>query len=369
MRKWKNWFSLFLLINCFNVSFSQNYELEKVLRKFVQMEVDFAKNPAVLVGVIEGDSAYVYDFGTIDKTKEQLPTANTLFEIGSITKVFTASILEILIRQEQLKWEDSLSNFFPKEQLHTSLGSITVLELVTHTSGLPRLPFNFGEKEKEKNNPYAYYTDTDLFAFLNKYPLTNEKKYLYSHLNYVLLELIIEQTTQQPLPDLIQQRILTPLQMTQTYFTLPDSLTIPLAQGYLLTGEKAPLWTFQTFKGAVGMKSTLNDLLKFIQSNLYPPHSELTQTFAKMHDIKRPANMKRVKIGVGWHLVKPKKRYYTIISHSGSTAGHQCYIGFIKETQTAIITLSNSKNSLDNLGGYLLKMVNNNWKRKSLTEF
>ncbi len=369
MRKWKNWFSLFFLISSVSLGFSQNYELEKVLRKFVEMEVDFAKNPAVLVGVIEGDSSYVYDFGTIEKGKEQLPTANTLFEIGSITKVFTASILEILIRQEQLKWEDSLSKFFSKTQLHQSLGAITVLELVTHTSGLPRLPFNFGEKEKEKNNPYAYYTDDDLFLFLKKYPLTNEKKYLYSHLNYALLELILEQTTQQTLPQLIENHILTPLNMTQTYFILPDSLTIPLAQGYLLTGEKAPLWTFQTFEGAVGMKSTLNDLLKFIQSNLHPPHSELTQAFAKTHEAKRPTNRKRVKMGIGWHLVKPKKRYYTIIGHSGTTAGHQCYIGFIKETQTAIITLSNSKNSLDNLGGYLLKMVNNNWKRKSLTEF
>lgn len=365
----RNWMSIFLLCSLSSALFGQNLELEKVLRKFVQMEVDFAKNPGVIVGVIEGDSSYVYGFGEIKKKTGILPTENTVFEIGSITKVFTASVLELLVREEVLNWKDPISKFLEKETYHESLGSITLLELVTHTSGLPRLPYNFGTKEHEKNNPYAYYTNKDLFEFMKAYPLTNEKEYLYAHLNYALLEYILEKATKESLTELIQTRILAPLEMTNTFFTMPNPTNLVMAQGYLLTGETAPLWSCQTFKGAVGMKSTVEDLLKFIHANIHPPHSELTQAFTKMHDAKQSANMKNIKIGIGWHLVKPKKKYYSIIGHSGSTAGHQCYIGFIKETETAVIVLSNAKNSLDNLGGYLLKMLNNNWRRKSLMEF
>ena len=96
----------------------------------------------------------------------------------------------------------------------------------------------------------------------------------------------------------------------------------------------------------------------------------LQNAFKKMHKVQANTGIEKfIDTGIGWHIVRPKKRYYNIISHRGTGVGHQVYVAFIPETQTGIVVLSNSRNSLEGLGFYLLKMVNNNWKRKSLTKF
>lgn len=352
-----------------NIMLAQNPELEKHLSKFVEMEVDFKQSPAVIIAVIEGDSIYKYSFGELTKGKGDLPTDSTIFEIGSLTKVFTASVLQILVDEGKIEYEKRLIDYLDQDKLHTSLHQITVLELATHTSGLPRLPTNFGMKDKDPNNPFKYYLDEDLDAFLLDFDFITNGQYLYSHLNYALIERIIETVEAEGIEQVINDKILSPLGLKQTNYQLSETDLKNYANSYLRSGEIAPRSEINAFQGAVGLLSSLDDLARFVQFNFLAKeeHEVIQAAFAKTQVVQANTGIEKfIDTGIGWHIVRPKKRYYNIISHRGTGVGHQVYVAFIPETQTGIVVLSNSRNSLEGLGFYLLKMVNNNWRRKSL---
>jgi CubicO group peptidase (beta-lactamase class C family) len=361
---------IFALIT--NIVLAQNPELEKHLSKFVEMEVNFLQSPAVIIGVIEGDSIYKYSFGELTKGKNDLPTDSTIFEIGSLTKVFTASTLQLLVDEGKIEYKKTLIDYLDKDKLHESLHQITVLELATHTSGLPRLPINFGEKDTDPNNPFKYYLDEDLDAFLLDFNFITNGQYLYSHLNYVLIERIIERVEKRSIETVMNEKILSPLNLKQTTYELSENALNKYANSYLRSGLIAPKAEVNSFQGAVGLLSDLDDLARFVQLNFRADetYQEIQAAFAKTQIVQANTGIEKfIDAGIGWHIVRPKKRFYNIISHRGTSVGHQVYVAFVPETQTGIVVLSNSRNSLEGLGFYLLKMVNNNWKRKSLTDF
>lgn len=361
---------LLLSSSCFLLA--QNPALEKHLSKFVEMEVDFTKSPGIIIGVIEGDSIYQYSFGEMNKGKKNAPTDSTIFEIGSLTKVFTASTLQILVDEGKIDYDKTLIDYLDKDKIHASLHEITVLELATHTSGLPRLPTNFGEKDKDPDNPFKFYLDEDLDQFLIDFEFITNGKYLYSHLNYALLERIIEKVEGKNIAIVIEERLLKPLELNQTGYELTDNDSKNYCNGYLRSGEIAPKGEVNSFQGSIGLLSNVNDLARFVQLNFREKteYQQFQSAFKKTQVVQANTGIEKfIDTGIGWHVVRPKRRAYQIVSHRGTGVAHQVYVAFIPETQTGIVVLSNSRNSLEGLGFYLLKMVNNNWKRKSLTKF
>lgn len=359
-----------IMINIFAFANAQNRKLEKVVSKYVEMEVDMSENPGIIIGIIEGDSVYVYSFGEATKGKSEQIADSSIFDIGSMTKVFTASLLQIMVDNGKIDYKKTLADYLGKENLHPSLHNITVWHLATHTSGLSRVPTNFSEKDKDPNNPFAHYTDTDLDFYLKNHNLLQTDRYLYSHTNYALIERIIEKVAQKPIQTVLNEQLFTPLNLENTTHQLSEQQHNKLNTGYLLTGEIAPESDFSAFYGAIGLKSDMNDLLKFVQGNMNVgetlPPTLLQSALAKTQVVQVNTGVKKyIDTGIGWHIIRPKKRYYNVISHRGTGIGHQAYIAFLPETKTGVIVLANSRNSLEGLGYFALKMVNKNWKRKA----
>ena len=355
---------LVLSILVVNQGFGQE-KLREAIDKFVKREVDFNQTAGVVVGAIDGDSASILGFGTTNKNEQIEPDENTIFEIGSCTKLFTASIIAILKKEGKLSYEDDVSTFLDK--LYFDKKDITILDLLTHHSGFPRYPTNFATNETEKLALYENYTYPQLATFFKKHETAKreERTYIYSHVNYAILTLIIEKITEKRYETVVQERLLTPLGMTDTYINVPSNAEKRVAQGYNLLNQRVDLLKTEVFKGAVGYKSTANDLVRFLEAQLNSSDDILLETLQSLHDYSRNLPIKRVRVGLAWHHIEPKKRYFSYLAHSGATEGHQIYIAFMKETKTAVVVLSNSKHNLDGLGRWILEIMNRRWKRKA----
>lgn len=356
-------------ITCFSIiSFNQvvaQQNLRKAVNEFTKREVDFNRTAGVVVGMVNGDSTSVLAFGTTKKTVENQPDGNTVFEIGSCTKLFTASILAILKKEGKLNYEDDVSKFLNK--LYFDKKDITILDLLTHHSGFPRYPKNFQMDQSEKLTRYENYTYPQLATFLKEHEAVQreERNYIYSHVNYVILTLIIEKITEQRYETVVQERLLTPLGMNDTYIKVASNTKNQIAQGYNLLDEPVELLKTEVFKGAVGYKSTANDLVRFLEAQLVYSDEILIQTIQSLQDYSEASPIKKIRIGLAWHHVQPRRRYFSYLAHSGATEGHQVYIAFMKETKTAVVVLSNSKHNLEGLGSYILEIMNRKWKRKA----
>lgn len=358
-------FYLFLCLVLPTISALSQQKLHKKALKFVKMETDFEQTPGVVVGLINGDSTIIFATGETAKGNNIAPDLHTIFEIGSCTKVFTASLIAILEKENHLNYEDDVSLYLDK--LHFKDKDITILDLLTHYSGLARYPTYFTDNQSDDSNPYETYSYPLLAKYLKNTPSIVRKKriYTYSHTNYVLLTLIIEKITQRRFEQVLKEKLLIPLGMNDTKIMLTKKDKNRLAQGYDLMDKPAELLKTEVFRGAIALKSTVDDLLKFLNYQLKEGQEPLREVLQSMHGNKMKTPIKKVKSGLAWHHIKPKKRYFSFIAHSGATDGHQVYICFMKETQTAVVLMANSKHDLNGLGSYLLKMMNNNWKRKN----
>lgn len=340
-------------------------DIRKEIEQMIYYDTDILSKdiPGYSIALIYQDSIFTYHFGSTDFDKTAPLHDHTIFELGGLTKVFTASLIEILVQDGIMAYEDTFNSFLDDTERNADLKDLKILDLVSHYSGLPKMPFEFGVKEKEIYNPYAHYTKADLLDFYKKYiPGQEEPQYFYSSVNYALLEIAIERKTGKSFETILSQKLLQPLGLEQSFVHIKsDQLPCP---GFSIGQQKMPALKFQSFAASEGLKSSLSDLAKFIGFNLGKENSGLTTKLQALHQpIHETKLNKSAKIGKGWHVVKLKK-YYDVILHSGSTNGHRAYMGFVKETQTGVVVLSNSKHSMDGLGFLILRMLNHNWKKK-----
>ncbi len=372
---------IFFIVSLFfasNIWAQDRANLQKQIDKIIHYdtEIKLSETPGFIIGVKYQDSVFYYGYGSISKDFKQVPDENTIFEIGGLTKTFTSSLVSILVEEGKMGFEKPLNDYLSDTEKNEETQKITIDQLLTHTSRLPRMPLEFGTKEIEKNNPYAHYTKQDLMEFYKEYiPLESKKKkirkknkknkdnYSYSHLNYALAEVAIESSQNTSFEKLLTDKILVPINMTDTRVELSENQKKRLAIGYTTSGQSTPPWTFQSFKASEGLKSTAKDLIKFAEAHMGESNSRLTNAFYSTHDgRKATARNKKVESARGWHVISPKN-YYDIILHTGNTNGHRSYLAFVKESDTAVVILTNSEHNLYNLGYYILRMLNNNWMR------
>ncbi len=339
-------------------------EIDKII--FHDTEITFDKIPGFVIGIIYQDSVFVYSYGSTTKDSLHKPNKETIFELGGLSKVFSASLVNLLVEDGLMHYDSSLNHYLPLEFQNENATHITINDLVIHTSGLPKLPLEFGVKENETNNPYAFYTKEDLLDFYQNYlPIAkNAGKYHYSTLNYALLEVAIEYATNQSFESVLKEKIFNPLDMQNSCIAIDEEQAKQLSCGYTVAGIETPIWQFQSFAASEGVKSSTADLLNFLACNLNQSHPKLAANFSQTHvqSIETEFN-KNAFMTKGWHLVKNKK-YYDSFLHAGATSGQRAFMGFVKETQTAVVMLSNSEYRTDGLGYLILRLLNNNWKKR-----
>ena len=353
-----------LVPNGLNAQMFQNLkeEIDKIIRH--ETKISRENTPGMIIGVIFRDSTFILPYGSTSKDSLELPDEHTLFEIGGLTKVFTAVLVQSLVADDLMHLDSSL-NFYLPDTLRNPNFKASIHNLLTHTSGLPKFPLEFGTYEDTPDNPYANYSKEHLAEFYKEYqPVANEGKYRYSNVGYALLELAIEHTTGQPFEQLMQQRIFQPLHLGETTFTIEPEGQARFAQGYNVGEMPVSPWQFSSFNGSEGLKSTAHDLLLFLQANMLLHSSQLDELWVKQWETQLPTDLNRdTYIGLGWHVIHQKK-YGNIILHPGSTSGHRVYAGFVPETKTGVVILTNSEYGIGGLGYLILRMINFNWKKK-----
>lgn len=241
-----------------------------------------------------------------------------IFEIGSITKVFTGLLLAQAVVERRVALDDPISRYLPSSlSLDPKVAAITLEELSTHTSGLPRMPSNF--HPADPLDPYADYTSAALEAFLASYhpdkapPQPGD----YSNLGMGLLGHILERVYQEPYADLVVEKISKPLGLTDTGVNLDDEQRSRFAIAYR-GGVRIKPWNLGGMQGAGGLHSTAADLIRFAELMMTPDKNPLREAWALTREPR--ADFVGEKIGLNVMILE--RRGFAVYHHGGDTGGY-----------------------------------------------
>jgi CubicO group peptidase (beta-lactamase class C family) len=329
-----------------------NYIPEPV-KENIRKRIENGDSVGIVVGVIDAEGTRVYFSHGSKSMNEYKPVdENSVYEIGSISKVFTSTILADMVLNNEVNLDDPIEQYLPSDVKVPERNDkkITLEHLATHTSSLPRMPNNF--RPKDPTNPYADYTVENMYDFISGYKLRRDigEKYEYSNLGAGLLGHILSLRGQKTYEQLIIERICNVLGMDSTKITLTDDMKQRLARGHDPISEVAN-WDIPTFAGAGAIKSTAKDMLTFLAANMGVKKSRLSEAMDKTHKARVDAG-KTMKVGLGWHIRDNENTQ--IIWHNGGTGGYRTFCGFIKEKKIGVAVLSNMNISADDIGFHLL---------------
>jgi serine-type D-Ala-D-Ala carboxypeptidase/endopeptidase len=364
----KNWGFLksiifFILTLSHRGLYSQSHDLKVEIDKLIRFdtEIDFKKIPGFIVAVVDNDSTYYFSYGTTSKGEKNNFSKDDIFEIGSVTKVFTSSLISVLVSEGLISYSDQVNSYLPEEYQNPRLKELTISDLITHQSGMPKRPSYFGRKEKDFQNPYEHYSVSDLLRFYRDY-IPEQKAFEYSHTNYALLEIIINKVTSKSYQDALTAKIFRPLDMSNSFVDFSEKKENVTIAGYSRALKPVQPWTFSAFKASEGIKSSACDMVKFIRANMNFPSSGLESIFK--HNFNPPINSSfntQLSVATGWHLIHMNQFY--IATHTGKTSGHCAFVCMVRETKTAVVILTNSSLGTEDLAMQILRMINYNWKR------
>ena len=277
----------------------------------------------------------------------------SVFEIGSITKVFTGILLADMVRRGEVRLDQPVAELLPASaRIPTRSGKVITLQhLATHTSGLTRLPGNMAPKDQ--SNPYADYTVAQLYAFLSGHELRRDPgaQYEYSNLGVGLLGHALALRAGKPYETLVRERILEPLGMKNTAITLTPDMRARIAQGHDVAGTPVPLWDLPTLAGAGALRSTVADMRRFIAAAASPPDNDIGRSIKLSMEPRFTVNQS-LTLGLNWHRIAMAGD--TIVWHNGGTGGYHSFAGFNTRTRASVVMLSGSTHDNDDIPRHLV---------------
>ncbi|ODU23376.1 MAG: hypothetical protein ABS95_03690 [Verrucomicrobia bacterium SCN 57-15] len=336
--------------------------LTNAIRAFLQQHLD-GMNAGVVVGIVDKQGSRVVGCGKLDNGTDQEVNGDTVFEIGSVTKTFTALLLQDMVERGEMKLDDPVANYLPKSvRMPARNGKkITLLQLATHTSGLPREPDNREPDHYDPryvDAPSADYTVEKLYAFLSGYQLARDPgtRFEYSNPGMALVGQAAALKAETNYESLVVDRICRPLQMDSTRVTLTPELKSRFAIGHSHCGYALPSCDFGALAPVSALKSTASDMLKYLSANLGLTPSPLVPVMERTHAVRFLNAMPDSDIGLGW-IISCDPQGTKMVWHNGATFGHLAFVGFDKERRRGVVLLSNSRmsNELLGLGSFLLK--------------
>jgi len=328
--------------------------VEDLRSLLINRTVETKKAAGIILGLVDASGRSFTASGATAPGVTAAPDADTVFEIGSITKVFTSLVLADMAVRGEVKLDDPVAKFLPQAvRVPKQEGrEITLLDLSTQVSGLPRLPGNF--KPADPGNPYRDFGPAQLYDFLSGYTLTRGigEKYEYSNLGAGLLGHALARKAGLSYEELIRRRVLEPLRMDDTAITLTETQKGRLATGTNPALRPVKAWEFDALAGAGALRSTASDMLAFLTAAVDLRQTPLRAAFDLMLRARRPTGTPGLEIAMGWHIWK---NYGTeIVWHNGGTGGFRSFAGFNPAKKTGAVVLSNTSFSVDDLGLHAL---------------
>ena len=310
----------------------------------------------IVVGVIDAKGRRVVASGSLAKDDKRTLDGDTVYEIGSMTKVFTSLVLMDMVQRGEVALTDPISKYLPSgvKVPERNNRKITLQDLSTQSSGLPRMPLNF--QPRDELNPFVDYSVEQLYEFLSGYQLTRDigDKYEYSNVGVGLLGHALSLRAGMDYESLVRSRICSPLGMTSTRIALTPEMRTRLAIGHTSNLNPVPNWDITSLAGAGALRSTANDMLRFLAANLGYEKTPLAAAMSAQVSIRRPTSIPNTEIAYGWHVLH--KNGNSIIHHSGGTGGYRTYMGYDPKNRTGVVVLSNiaTHDGPDDIGRHLL---------------
>jgi CubicO group peptidase (beta-lactamase class C family) len=280
------------------------------------------------------DQSHFINFGNEENTTYSGETA--LYEIGSLTKLLVAAVYAQWFDSGRLQPGHTLHDLLEhKLEISTQFRDITIGSLLDHTSGLPRLPEVFLNNIEDENNPYRDYDESILQEYLAfSDDQLSGNKYGYSNLGYGILGFVLTSIMEQPLFDIIKERILDPLEMRST------TSTQQLLKGHSSSGREMPYWEMNCFQGAGFLISNTTDLIKYLVA-----HFEDRLTFLSLTTDLR----KNKRVALAWHKYGFLSKIFGFdqyLWHNGMTGGFSSYASINPRKKIAVCALTNKTDDL-----------------------
>lgn len=333
-----------------NACFAQKETVSNEVQEYVRRLVDGGKCAGIIIGVVDAKGERIFSYGETVKGNGVRPDTDTIYGVGSITKLFTCSLLADMVKSSELSLDDPLSKFLPHGVRPPTYNGkeITLYDLATHTSGLPARPENLAPANPDQ--PYADYSAAQMHQYLAQVKLSREigSRYEYSNIGVGLLGYILAQKAGVEYGMLVRKRLCEPLGMESTFIEVPAGFRSKVAQAYNKDGRPVQDWTFSPIFAAAGsMKSTVHDMLVLLSANIGLTPSRLSPVFEMTH-AKHPGN----NIALGWHIWNEYGS--SNFGHSGSSIGYKSFIGFNKEKKRGVVVFSNRADAVMDIGLHIL---------------
>lgn len=336
-------------------------QLDSLADKHIQDYITRENTCGISVAIITPSKTCYYNYGEKKVGEKNLPDSLTLFEIGSLTKTFTATLLAKYYMDGKLSLQEPVSKYLPDSirPLQYNKVPITMLSLSNHSSGLPRMPGNFDKSAKiTPNNPYVGYSEDLLFSYLKNFTPYRAPgaQYEYSNLAAGLLGTILGRVSGKSFQEMLQADICKPLGMSHTTQTLTPEQRSSLAQGYSEKLEVRPPWDFLALAGAGSIRSNTRDIARYVQAQLGLITSELDAPIVLTHEPTFIYGQQVV--GMGWFLGK-KSKTEDVYNHTGKTGGYSSFTAFDMVRKTGIVVLTNGAGDIGSWPQKLLGSIEN----------
>ncbi|MFK7773687.1 MAG: serine hydrolase domain-containing protein [Saprospiraceae bacterium] len=396
-------FSLFL---CFSGGVFSQKTIAEHVDDLGNRYVKNRKNHGLVVGIIYGDETSVKAFGEMSKTDKTVPDVNSIFEIGAVTSVFTTTLMQLQADKNKfqphdpvhlyLDIETNIPAYHPLKCVNVDLvpnindgqrvggqreiyrcfedpmgkpECITFCDLATHISGLPHSPkgwFKWKPIGRNKlGNDFKDFAVDKYFTRLQSLKLeyVPGTKYIHSDFGIALLGNAMSKISGLSYEQLLTQELLEPLGMKNTKLTFSDRTDLNIVPGHNRKGKQVEPWDFDAMAPAAGLKTSMNDLLVFVNANLNPPNKKIENAFAEVQqskvDVMFGKGVRATSMGYGWYTsTLTEESNLPVVWINGGTGGFRSFIGFIKDTNTAVVILSNSSKGVDEMGFKILEILN-----------
>ena len=321
-----------------------NQDLEQALKSGALSPETSA---GVAIGVVRGATRRVFAYGAAQP--------DSIFEIGSLTKTFTGLAMAQLISQGKIRLDEPVRELLPPGTVAKPEGAeITLLDLITQHSGLPRMPDNFNPADP--NNPYLEYRPANLYQFVAQHGLAKpaDAAFLYSNLGVGLLGQALANRTAMTYANLLSEEVTGPLRLRDTVVSLSPEQQRRFIQGYAPDHKPAHGWDLDALAGAGAIRSTAADMLTYLEANLHPakvaPSASangrtLPAALAQSHELRAEAG-RDMQIAFAWLYESATGTYW----HNGATGGYSSYAFFNPSCDCAAVVLMNT--TISNRGSF-----------------
>lgn len=325
-------------------------DLLKTLDETTPIALQEHNVPGLAIAIIkDGKTIIKKGYGFSDVNSEKYVNTQTGFNIGSISKMFTAWGIMKLVEDHKLNLDAPFSDYIsswnlPKSEFNSN--KITIRNLLQHTAGLSVHGYNGYETKKELTSTTKSLLGTTNTDEAVKLIMEPESKWQYSGGGYTILQLVIEEVSGMPFAKYMTKNIFKPLQMKQTSFAINRKILKNSAKAYNEEGKEIPLRLFNA-QAAAGLHTTLDDLILFAKAS-FTNNSVLSKK--SIEQLLKPTELSKGDYGMGY-MVMNRFGDFTLNGHGGSNEGWQSGFMLDFESKSGIIVLTNSSNGRNVLFG------------------